>query len=212
MKYDWGTRFPAKWHGNPVISILRSTAIAAGVTRLPVDNGGLPQTVAEMYLELVGLYGTPAPVSDDLEGTIRVMDPETIRLVDPLVESDLVAPATDRGSKMSTEEVTDLPSVSASVAPSQRTGYSNVTGLTRKLYKNIDQKRKAKSTDTFPTGRKRGFQMTDSVAESKESNDPAVIRTGPETRTAKRARQEAPEHSTLAEPKVRDKSCSQWID
>lgn len=50
---------PRKWHGDPVLAILRSYVILLGLPRLALDKGGLPEAVAEMYSSLIGLYGTP---------------------------------------------------------------------------------------------------------------------------------------------------------
>lgn len=56
-----GPRKPRKWLGDPIMAILRSYAIASGLERLSEEKGGLPKEVVDMYLELVGLYGTAAP-------------------------------------------------------------------------------------------------------------------------------------------------------
>lgn len=48
----------------------------------------MPQDVAEMYLELVGLYGTATPVT----GTITVQGPDTIRVLLPDETVAMVGP------------------------------------------------------------------------------------------------------------------------
>lgn len=89
-----------RWHGDPVIAILRSYAIAAGLQRLPVENGGVPQDVADMYLELVGLYGTAAPVQAPdtitVEGTLGE---DTIRVVPPVGMMVPPQPRVKKGGK-----------------------------------------------------------------------------------------------------------------
>lgn len=134
LNFDWSTKSPVKWHGDPVLAILRSNAIAAGLPRLPVEIGGVPQHVAEMYLELVSLYGTAIPVMDDESpSTIRVMDPNSIRVILPSNAAEMIK--LSAAGKRKREETPDDSSDGGSSVASTQTGRSNDTQHTKQPFK-----------------------------------------------------------------------------
>lgn len=61
-----------RWHGNPVVAILRSAGVIAGIPRLdPLTKGGLPEDVAHKLQELLLLYGVPPPPVKRLARTLE---------------------------------------------------------------------------------------------------------------------------------------------
>lgn len=197
---NWGAQDPREWHGNPILAILRSRAIASGLERLPHADGGVPDHVAQMYLELVGLYGTPDPAG--AEGTITVADPGSIRVIIPPEELKPITPAVDRKRRMSTEEVTDRRSNSGSAVMSQMTGQSH------RVFRNV----RTKQTMIDNIFLKRRHHLLESVAATDETGGTSLTITAPETRAAKRARLEAPELVPRLVAELSARSIADWVD
>lgn len=187
---------PFEWGGEPVLAILRSNAIAAGLQRLPAAKGGVPQEVAEMYLELVGLYGTAAPVVDvsAVPGTAvmdsitvqQPLDDDTIRVVAPPTRAGTMGPPTTRGRGGRSVRVAEI--VGDSVVASDRTAQSE-DALNRWAFLN-----------EWSSGRRKRPLEMDNVSQieseapseqSARSNDTQFSMPLPRTRAAKRARMEA---------------------
>lgn len=130
QKNVWDEVTNREWHGDPVIAILRSYAIAAGLQRLPVEQGGVPQEVADTYLELVGLYGTAAPVQT--LGTITVegtLGEDTIRVRH---HQGVMGPPLVPERRSKRLAAMDDNSDSGSVASSNRTRQSDESALSEK--------------------------------------------------------------------------------
>ncbi|KAL0636940.1 hypothetical protein Q9L58_004042 [Maublancomyces gigas] len=174
-------------------------AIAAGLQRLPVEGGGVPQHVADTCLELVGLYATPGPVIDlgdssDL-GTIVVIGPDTIIVGLPSKAAETIGLLTT--GKRKREETPDDCSDGGSSAASDQTGRSNDTQLTRQLYKRVT-KRRPGLLEKGQKGRKKMAEMkamseVGSLASSGQPGECSDIpqkRTIPQTRAATRAQAE----------------------
>lgn len=176
------------------MAILRSYAIASGLQRLSTLKGGVPQRVAEIYLELVGLYGTAPPDTTELDTIIleEQLDEDTIRVVAPANTTGMMGPppSTKRGSKrpVTVDDVSDTESVAAS----DQTYKSNESRLTNaaakegwsQLMPGLRRRKRSAETDTVTE--------IESVATSEEtgqSNDTQLTKmVVPRTRAAKRAR------------------------
>lgn len=90
-----------KWHGDPILAILRSYVVLQGLPRLPVEMGGVPQAVAEMYIALIALY------SNASENT-TILDTITLQPVASPIQATGITEAPPR------DDISDSQSVAAS--------------------------------------------------------------------------------------------------
>lgn len=115
-----------------------------------------------MYLELVGLYATPAPVIDaggePEDASIRVMGPDSIRVKLPSEAAE-----TKKRRREDTPDDCSDGGSSATSGQTEKTGRSNDTQLTKQPYKKFVKRREGLL--------EKGLRRRKKLAETKAMND-----------------------------------------
>ncbi|KAL0634541.1 hypothetical protein Q9L58_006560 [Maublancomyces gigas] len=160
---------PRRWHGDPMIAILRSYALLHGLQRVSVDNGGAPPEVAAMYVTLIGLYGTAAPDP-------AILDTITLQ---PVVSPDEKLSATRAGKRPAeTRDLSDVESVATSPTAAEGRGLWALFKLPLKRSRRLEEagsvSEAASEAPSDQTGYSHDTQLTSAVV--------------PSERVAKRAR------------------------